>query len=74
MNKSFDTQKQALIRSPAFSYPSFCKPPFEATDVSSAAVGAVLSQICENVREHPILREALFAQDDIRRPVIKSSE
>ena len=50
MQKSFVTLKQALTTA----YPNFGKPFLVATDASSAAVGADLSQLDENGREKPI--------------------
>ena len=53
MQKSFDSLKQALTTAPVLVHPYFSKTSFVATEATSAAVGAVLSQLDENGREHP---------------------
>ena len=54
MQKLLDTLKQALTTAPVLVYLDFKKPFLVSTDSSSAAVGAVLSQLGENGRENPI--------------------
>ena len=51
---SFHTLKQALTTAPVLAYPDFSKPFLVAMDESSAAVGAVLSLLGEDGREHSI--------------------
>ena len=48
MQKSFDTLKHALTTAPVLAYPNFSKPFLVATDTSSTAIGAVLSQLDED--------------------------
>ena len=54
MQKSFDTLKHALATAPVLAYPNFSKPFLVATDSTSAEVGAVLSQLHKNGKEHPM--------------------
>ena len=54
MQKSFETLKQALTTAPVLAYPDFSTPFLVATDASSRAVGAVLSQLDGNRREQTI--------------------
>ena len=52
VQKSFETLKQALTTAPVSAYPDFSWPFLVAIDASSAAIGAVLSLLDENGREH----------------------
>ena len=54
MRNSFETLKQGLTTAPVLAYPDFSKPFLVAMAASSAEVRAVLSQLDENGREHPM--------------------
>ena len=51
MQKSFDTLKKALTTVPVLAFPDFNRPFLVASGSSSAAVGAVLSQLDKNGRQ-----------------------
>ena len=52
--KSFDGLKQALTRSPRLVYPSFNREFYLETDASILGLGAVLSQVQDDGKKHPI--------------------
>ena len=54
MQMAFEELKESLTKPPVLVYPNYGKPFIVSTDASSKAVGAVLSQLDDNGREHPI--------------------
>ena len=54
MQESFDALKLTLITAPALAYPDYQKALLAWNDASNKAIGAVLSQLDDNGREHPI--------------------
>lgn len=54
MQEAFEELKNSLSSPPVLVYPSYDKPFIVSTDASNKAVGAVLSQLDDNGREHPI--------------------
>jgi hypothetical protein len=52
--RAFDYLKQRLITSPILTYPNFEKPFTLYTDASGTGIGAVLSQVGEDGKEHVI--------------------
>ena len=53
MQKSFDAFKQKLITAPVLAYLDYQKAFLFCTDASGKDIGAVLSQLDDNGREHP---------------------
>ena len=53
MQKSFDALKVKLITAPVFAYPGY-QTAFLVCTASNKAIGAVISQLDDNGREHPI--------------------
>ena len=54
MQAAFEALKKSLTTPPVLIYPKYEKEFIVATDASSRAVGAVLSQLDDDGREHPI--------------------
>ena len=52
--QAFDRLKTALISAPILSYPNFNEPFIIYTDASQIGLGAVLSQVKEDGKEHVI--------------------
>jgi hypothetical protein len=51
---AFDELKQRLITAPILIYPDLTKPFIVQTDASNEAIGAVLSQVGDDGKEHPL--------------------
>lgn len=53
-DNAFQTLKELLISAPILRFPDYSKPFILATDASKIGLGAVLSQIFEDNKEHPV--------------------
>ncbi len=54
MQNAFETLKKVFTTTPVLAYPNYQKPFIVATDASGKEIGAVLSQLDIDGREHPI--------------------
>ena len=64
--EAFQTLKQRLVSEPVLLSPDMCKPFTIQSDASDRAIGAVLSQLDDNGKEHPVAylsRKLDFAEE-----------